>query len=76
MQQWWLALVPIAAAAIGYVGRRHIERKSRTEVLIRRLQALASLRGMRREWVTLADLDRVECDAASGSNTKVWCLMA
>ena len=69
MQQWWLALVPLGAAAIGYFVRRRIERKFRSEAVMRRLQALALLRGMRRERVTLADLDRVERDAASGSNS-------
>ncbi len=63
MEQWWLALVPIVAAAAGYLARRLIEGKPREEALVRRLRALSLLRGMRRERLTLEDLDRVERDA-------------
>lgn len=64
MDQWWLALVPIAAAGFGYLAKRHVERSSRAEALRRRLQALALLRGLRREQATIADLDQIERDAS------------
>lgn len=64
MQQWWLTIVPMAAAALGYIARRSIERAARSEAIKRRLDTLALLRGLRRERATMADLDRVEREAA------------
>lgn len=64
MQQWWVEIVPIAAAAIGYFAKRHVERRARAEALTRRLQALVLLRELRREKATVADLDQIERDAS------------
>ena len=63
MQQWWLALVPIAAASVGFFAKRHFEQSSKAEALKRRLDALALLRGLRQERATMDDLDRIERDA-------------
>lgn len=64
MQQWWLALVPVAAAAIGYLAKRHFGLSSRAEAIKRRLQAAALVREMRRERATMDDLDQIERDAS------------
>jgi hypothetical protein len=64
MEQWWLAILPMAGAALGYIAKRSIERGARSEAIKRRLGALALLRGLRREQITMADLDQVERDAA------------
>jgi hypothetical protein len=60
MQQWWWAAVPLAVGAMGYLARRWIERRRRAEGLNRKLQALALHVGLRREGLTLDDLDQLE----------------
>ena len=63
MQQWWWALVALAVLGAGYVLRRWIERRRRMEGLSRKLRALALYQGMKREGVSLDDLDRIEREA-------------
>jgi len=63
MDQWWLAILPIALAGLGYLGKRRIERSDRVEAVKRRLAALSLLRGLRQERVTIAELDEVEREA-------------
>lgn len=59
MQQWLIALVSPALAAAGYLGRRWLEGRRRSEVLKRRLQALALHQGMERTGLSLKDLDQL-----------------
>lgn len=63
MQEWHLSLMAIVAGAAGYILRRLIERRGRSEGLKRRLQAVALLRAMRRERVTMEELETVEQEA-------------
>lgn len=70
MHNWWLAAVPIIAGGVGYLARRWLEKGRKAEALRRRLDALTLLRGMRRERVTFEDLEDVEREAVSGSETK------
>lgn len=63
MQQWWIGVATLATAALGYLLRRWIERRSRSEGLSRRLKALALMRGMKREGVSMDDLERIEREA-------------
>lgn len=63
MQQWWLAVAPLAVGAAGYLARRWIERRRRSEGLKRKLQALALHIGMHREGLTIHDLERIEREA-------------
>lgn len=60
MQQWWWSVVPIAVGAVGFLARRWIERRRRSEGLKRKLQALALHVGLRREGLTLDDLRSLE----------------
>jgi len=64
MQQWWIGLAAGAATAVGYIIRRWIEKRGRSEGLRRRLQALSLLQGMKREGVSMKDLERIEREAA------------
>lgn len=64
MQQWWLAVATGLAASIGYLVKRWVERRARDEGLKRRLQALSLLRGMRREGISMRDLQQIEREAA------------
>lgn len=63
MQQWWWTVVPLVVGAAGYVARRWVERRKKSEGLKRKLQALALHIGLRREGLTLEDLRRLERDA-------------
>ena len=63
MQQVWLAIVAVIAPAIGYIVKRWIERRRRSEALKRRLQALALHQGLKREGLSMSDLDRIERQA-------------
>lgn len=63
MQNWWMVLLAPGLAAAGYLARRLIEGRRRSETLRRRLQALALLNGMKRSGHTLRDLDRLSDDA-------------
>lgn len=63
MQQWWLVLFPMGAAAGGYLARRWIEGRRRSEALKRKLQALTLYQGMKRQGVTLDDLENLERQA-------------
>jgi len=64
MQQWWIGAATAAAAAVGYLLKRWIERRRRSEDLMRRLQALALIKGMRREGISMMELERIEREAA------------
>ena len=64
MQQWWLASVPFAMGAVGYLARRWIEQRRRGEGLKRKRQALALFQGMKRAGLSLDDLDEIERDAS------------
>lgn len=64
MENWWWATLPIIVTALGYLARRWIERRRRGEALKRKLQALHQ--GMVRAGVNLADLERIEREAAGG----------
>lgn len=65
MQQWWWPIISLAVAGAGYVIRRLFERRRRSEALKRKLQALGLHIGMRREGLTLEDLDRLEHKAGN-----------
>jgi hypothetical protein len=64
MQQWWWAIVPMAGASIGYVLRRALEKRRRSEGLKRRLRALALHQGLKRAGLSMSDLDKLEKSAA------------
>lgn len=64
MQQWWIGAATAVAAALGYLAKRWLERRRRSEGLSRRLQALALLRSMKREGISMKELDQIERDAA------------
>lgn len=51
-------------AAVSYIAKRWIERRDRSEGLSRRLKALTLLREMKREGVSMGDLERIERDAS------------
>jgi len=63
MQQWWIGAATAAAAGIGYLVKRWIERRRPSEALTRRLKALELLRGMKREGVSMAELEQIERQA-------------
>jgi hypothetical protein len=65
MQHWWWAAIPIIAGGLGYLARRFLERRHRAEALKRKLQALALHQGMKREGLSMQDLERVEREASS-----------
>jgi hypothetical protein len=65
MQQWWWAAIPIMAGGVGYLVRRFLERRRRAEALKRKLQALALHQGMKREGLSMQDLEQVEREAAN-----------
>ena len=58
----WMAVAAPALAGVGYLVRRWIEGRRRSERLKRRLQALALWQGMRRTGVTVGELDRLGDD--------------
>ena len=64
MQDAWLVAASLGLGAIGYVGRRWIEGRRRSECLKRKLQALALHQGMGKAGPSIADLDKIERDAA------------
>lgn len=59
MQNWWVMAVASALAGAGYLLRRLIEGRRRSETLKRRLQALALHQGMERTGLSLKDLDQL-----------------
>ena len=67
MQRWWWAAISIIAGGLGYLARRFLERRRRGEALKlkRKLQALALHQGMRREGLSMQDLEQSEREAAS-----------
>jgi hypothetical protein len=66
MENWWWTILPIVLAGLGYLAKRWIERRRRSEALRRKLQALALHQGMVRAGVNLSDLERIEREAAGG----------
>ena len=64
MQQWWIGAATAVVAALGYLAKRWLERRGRAEGLNCRLQALALIRGMKREGISMKELEQVERDAA------------
>lgn len=62
-QELWLTL-PLVAGAIGYLCRRWMERRKRSEGLKRKLQALALHAGLKRSGLTMQNLERLERDAS------------
>lgn len=64
MWDWLVVAFPMVIAAAGYVLKRWIERRGRSERLKRRLQALALHKGLKREGLSIEDLDRLEDKAA------------
>jgi hypothetical protein len=59
MQQCWWATIPIIAGGLGYLARRFLE------ALKRKLQALALHQRMKREGLSMLDLEQIEREAAS-----------
>lgn len=57
MQQWLLAIFGVAAAGVGHLLKRWLDRDAAAEKLNRRLRALDLLRGLRRERLSLRELD-------------------
>lgn len=62
MHQWWMAAAVPIVGALGYLIRRWIEGRARSELLKRRLQALALHQGMERSGLSLGDLDKLGQD--------------
>lgn len=60
MQQWWWATVPIILGGVGYLLRRWLERRHKSEGLRRKLQALALHQGLKRAGLSLEELERLE----------------
>lgn len=60
MQQWWWSLAPVGLGAVGFLLKRWIEGRRRSEGLKRKLQALALHAGLRREGLTMDDLATLE----------------
>ena len=65
VQDWWLVFVPMAAAALGFLVRRAIERRRQSEGLKRKLQALALHQGMKAQGLSFSDLAEIESKAAN-----------
>jgi Arc/MetJ-type ribon-helix-helix transcriptional regulator len=60
MQYGWWGTIPVVLAAVGYLLRRWLERRRRSEGLRLKLQALALHQGLRRAGLSLEDLERIE----------------
>jgi hypothetical protein len=59
MHSWWIVAMAPVLAGLGYLTRRAIEGRRRSEKLKRRLQALALLQGMKRAGLTVRELDQM-----------------
>ena len=64
MQELLLIATPLALAAIGYVFKRWLEHRGRSEALKRKLQTLSLHHGMKRAGLSLNELEQLERDAS------------
>lgn len=67
MQQWFLAIFGVVAAGAGHLFKRWLQRDPRSERMKLRLEALTLLSGLRRERLSLRELDQFVDETAPTS---------